>query len=224
MSKVGLGRRDAFALLLGAIPAAAAAAENSRDLAWLMGADGALSVPPIGAPEAAQNAYVYTEAARALAVGQFPSVAMAPLFAFAGVRVGQIAISRRAVVVAYEMAPGSLLPPHNHPNYSVATIGVAGEAAVTQYELDGEAPAFESRAPFSVRRTIERVLRPGEAVTLIPDRDNVHTFRAGPNGARFIDVATPHGPDVGFSYMRIAEAAFSGSSDRFEAHWTSRRG
>lgn len=216
-------RRDALALLLAALPGAAIA-QNGRDLAWLMAPEGSLPVPPIGASEAAQNAYVYTEAARALAVGAFPDVEMSPLFAFAGVRVGQLGISRRAVVVAYDMAPGALLPPHNNPNYSVATIGLAGEAAVTQNEPDEALPEFASRAPFAVRRTIERVLRAGEAVTLVPDRDNIHTFRAGPNGARFLDVATPHGPDIGFSYMRIAEASVSGTRDRFEAHWTSRRG
>jgi len=216
-------RREALAALLAAMPAAAAA-RAGRDLAWLMSEEGALPVPPVGATEAEQNAFVYTEAARALAVEGFPEVGMSPLFAFEGVRVGQLALSRRAVVVAYEMAPGAVLPPHNHPNYSVATIGLGGEAIVTQYEPEGALPVFESRAPFQVRRTIDRVLRRGEAVTLVPDRDNIHTFRAGSAGARFLDVATPHGADVGFSYMRIAAQARAGSSDRFEAHWTSRRG
>ena len=69
--------------------------------------------------------------------------------------------------------------------------------------VNSTAPPFESQERFTVRRTAGRVLRPGEATTLSPSRDNIHTFEAGPHGARFVDLFSIHGQDVGFSYLAI---------------------
>jgi hypothetical protein len=94
-------------------------------------------------------------------------------------------------VIAYRAAPEAVLPAHNHPNYSVATVGIAGEALVSQFEVEGQAPPFEAATTFQVRKTTERVLRMGDAVTLSPAYDNIYTFRVGPQGAVWIDVTAP---------------------------------
>jgi hypothetical protein len=83
--------------------------------------------------------------------------------------------------------------------------------------LDGGAPAFLSRSSFYVRQTSGRVLRAGEASTLAPGRDNIHTFTAERAGARFVDITIAHGPDAGFSYLNIeGQEALGG---RRLAHW-----
>lgn len=127
-----------------------------------------------------------------------------------GVEIGPLArteppddVLHGVALVSYRLAPGALLEPHNHPNYSVATLCVEGEARVTHYEPDAAAPSFSSREPFTVRRTAERLLRPRQATTLSPSRDNIHTFRAGPHGARLVDLFSVHGQDAGFSYLDI---------------------
>jgi PCO_ADO len=119
------------------------------------------------------------------------------------------------------MAPNSVLPPHNHPHYSVATVGLEGEARVMHYEPESSAPAMTSTEPFTVRKTAERLLRPGDVTTLSPSRDNIHTFRAGPAGARFVDLFSNHGGDIGFSFVDIDPLA-AADSDSFRARWIGR--
>jgi hypothetical protein len=50
-------------------------------------------------------------------------------------------------------------------------------------------------------------------------RDNIHTFQAGRNGARGIDISTYHGPDVGFSFLDIAATSKEPERRLFEAAW-----
>lgn len=119
-------------------------------------------------------------------------------------------------VVEWRMAPGAFLPPHCHPNFSVCTLGLEGEAVLRNFEIAGEAPPFKSPTGFEVRQTHEELIGPGRVNTLSPSRDNIHTFRAGAKGARGIDLSTPHGPSIGFSFLELGEA--TGGSNR-KARW-----
>lgn len=172
-----------------------------------------------------QDAYVYGLASRALCVNDFPVPKMGRM-GRTGVEIGSLGrtepptdIVHGTALVSYRMAPNAVLQPHNHPNYSVATVGLEGEARVTHYESESSAPAFTSRDPFTVRRTAERLLRPRDVTTLSPSRDNIHTFRAGPAGARFVDLFSNHGGDVGFSFLDIDAQPAAAGSDAFRARW-----
>jgi hypothetical protein len=121
-------------------------------------------------------------------------------------------------IIQWRLAPHAYLPPHNHPHYNVLTLGLGGEAEVTHYELDGEAPAFESSAAFRLRRTRTSLIAPRRVSPLTTVRDNIHTFRAGSGGARGIDITTLNGADIGFSFIEIGTALDLGR-DVFEAHW-----
>jgi len=90
---------------------------------------------------------------------------------------------------------------------------------VTHYEVDGEAPAFDSPSPFAVRRTRETLIAPRRLSPLTSARDNIHTFRAGPKGARGIDINTQAGKDIGFSFLDIAASALDASKGTFAARW-----
>jgi hypothetical protein len=121
-------------------------------------------------------------------------------------------------VIAYRAAPGVVQPPHDHPKYSVATMGLEGAVRVRYFEPDGEAPPHSSREPFRVRKTAERWLEPRSVMTLTPTRDNIHTFEAGPDGARWVDFNTAHAPDD-FSYLRLMPCTSERTGDLFDAKW-----
>jgi hypothetical protein len=179
-------------------------------------------LPAVSAAE--QNAYIYRLAATAMLVDRFP---MPKLEAYGktAIEIGPLGRTDPAdrihgvALVAYRMAPGALLEPHNHPHYSVTTIGIEGEAEVRHFEPAQDAPPMTSRERFVVRKTAQRVIRPGEASTLTPSRDNVHTFRAGPQGARLVDLFSIHGDDVGFAYLNIAAQPTVSGGDTHVAQW-----
>jgi len=52
--------------------------------------------------------------------------------------------------------------------------------------------------------------------TVAPQRDNIHTFKAGSRGARGIDLTTMHGAMGPFSYLKIEEAA---GGHLYRARW-----
>ena len=122
-------------------------------------------------------------------------------------------------IVEWQLEPGAYLPPHCHPNASVCTLGLEGEARIRNFELVGQAPEFSSRKSFLVRETHNEIMAPGRINTLSSMRDNIHTFQAGRNGARGIDISSYHGPDVGFSFLDIAITAKDIERRLFEAAW-----
>jgi hypothetical protein len=122
-------------------------------------------------------------------------------------------------IVEWQLEPGACLPPHCHPNASVCTLGLEGEARIRNFEVVGQAPEFSSRKTFLVRETHNEVIAPGRINALSSLRDNIHTFQAGRTGARGIDISTYHGPDIGFSFLDIATTPNETERRIFEAAW-----
>lgn len=122
-------------------------------------------------------------------------------------------------IIQWRMEPGAILPPHNHPNASVCTFGFEGEIRLRNFEIEGQAPAYESGKIFRLRETHNEPLTPGRINTLSPARDNIHTFRAAKQGARGIDISTLHGPSAPFSFVDINEEPIDPESRIFEATW-----
>jgi len=122
-------------------------------------------------------------------------------------------------IIEWQLEPRAFLPPHCHPNASVCTVGLEGEAQIRNFEIKGEAPEFSSRKTFLVRETHNEIIAPGRINTLSSMRDNIHTFQAGKNGARGIDISTYHGPDVGFSFLDIAATTRDPDAKVYEAAW-----
>ncbi len=122
-------------------------------------------------------------------------------------------------IVEWQLEPGAWLPPHCHPNASVCTLGLEGEARIRNFEVVGAAPEFDSRKSFMVRETHNEIIAPGRINTLSSMRDNIHTFQAGKTGARGIDISTYHGPNIGFSFLDIATTPKESEQRTFEAAW-----
>ena len=122
-------------------------------------------------------------------------------------------------IIEWRMEPGAILPPHCHPNASVCTVGIAGEARIRNFEIAGQAPEFTSRQSFRVRETHNEILTPGRTNTLSAARDNIHTFQAGRTGARGMDISTLHGPNIGFSFLELESKPADLDQRLFEAVW-----
>lgn len=126
------------------------------------------------------------------------------------------------VVIQWRMHPRAVLPAHCHPGASVCTLGLEGEARLRNFEVEGEAPAFNSGSgkSFLIRETHSQLITPGRVNTLSPVRDNIHYFEAGPDGARGIDVTTPHSGDGSFSFVAFEPDRPKDPRRRvFEASW-----
>lgn len=124
-------------------------------------------------------------------------------------------------VVVLRGLPGATLQAHNHPDYSVATMGLAGAVRVLNFEHEGTPPPYTSTERFKLRQTSEHWLGARDVVTLTPERDNIHTFEAGPEGALWVDISTPHpnGTATNFSYLHLYPGSRQRVGDLYEGVW-----
>jgi hypothetical protein len=122
-------------------------------------------------------------------------------------------------VVEWKMSPNAYHPPHNHPNASVCTVGIEGEARIRNFEVVGNAPEFSSTEKFKVRETHNEIISAGRINALSAKRDNIHTFQVGKNGARGIDISAFHGENVGFSFLDIQSEPIEAEKQIFAATW-----
>ena len=123
-------------------------------------------------------------------------------------------------IIQWRMEPGAVLPPHNHPNASVCTLGFEGEVRLRNFEIIGEAPDYASKRTFRVRETRNEIMSHGRINTLSPVRDNIHCFQVGSEGARGIDINTLHGKTNNFSFLDISKTPADSDRRIFEAAWS----
>ena len=122
-------------------------------------------------------------------------------------------------IIQWRMEPGAFLPPHNHPNASVCTVGYEGEVRLRNFEIVGEAPAYDSKKTFRVCETHNQTMTHGRISTLSPTRDNIHCFQVGKAGARGIDINTLHGKMGAFSFLEISKTPVDSERPIYEAAW-----
>lgn len=170
--------------------------------------------------------YSYTIASLAAELDEVPQPDFSRFGSFyPPVELGIVHRGSPFIVIHWKLAPGAFLPAHCHPKTSVCTVGLAGEARLRNFEIAGTAPDFntDSTTPFDLRETKSEVMRKGRINTLSPDRDNIHCFHAGRDGARGIDITTPHGGDGKFSFLTLDYRKPVDAENRlFEATWTGR--
>jgi hypothetical protein len=127
-------------------------------------------------------------------------------------------------IIQWRMEPGATLPPHNHPNASVCTLGYEGEVQLRNFEILGEAPDYASKKTFRLQETRNERMTHGRISTLSPSRDNIHCFKVGKVGARGIDINTMHSKSAPFSFIDINEKAVDLESRIYEAVWNPQLG
>lgn len=123
-------------------------------------------------------------------------------------------------IIQWRMEPCANLPPHNHPNASVCTLGFEGEVGLRNFEIVGEAPDYYSKKTFRVRETHSQTLARGRISTLSPARDNIHWFQVGKEGGRGIDIHTLHGKPGAFSFLEIGRTPADAEERIYEAAWS----
>jgi hypothetical protein len=168
-----------------------------------------------------EEQYIYRLAAEAVNAPDVPPGSKTGKFAKLDppVEFGPVFRGAPIMIIQWKLAPNAWLPPHNHPHYDVLTVGLEGEALVTHYDVDGDAPPFDATSSFAVRRTRETLIAPRRLSPLTSSRDNIHTFKAGPKGARGIDINTRAGDDIGFSFLKIDAKPLDASRGTFSARW-----
>jgi hypothetical protein len=169
-----------------------------------------------------QDAYLYSLAHWAARL-RLETIPRARLFRFEALNPPvHFGVGYRGVpfmVVEWWLEPDAFLPPHNHPNYSVCTLGIEGEARIRNFQIAGDAPDFTSKDIFHVRETHSQLMSAGRINSLSPARDNIHTFKAGKSGARGVDFGTLYGKDIGFSFLNIEEKPRDAEGRIYEASW-----
>lgn len=123
-------------------------------------------------------------------------------------------------IIQWRLEPGAVLPPHNHPNASVCTLGYQGQVRLRNFEIEGEAAPYSEKRSFRVRETHNEMMAPRRINTLSPTRDNIHCFQAGKEGARGIDISTLHGTTNDFRFLEIAAKPIEPDGHIFEATWS----
>jgi quercetin dioxygenase-like cupin family protein len=122
------------------------------------------------------------------------------------------------VVLHWRMEPRARVSLHPHTYGNVVTLGLEGEALIQNYEVDGVAD-YERATPFTVRKTHEQILRPGE-INLVPlAHGYVHGFVAGPKGARGLDITTrirDKQPNVA---LEVAATPIDAARGLYEGTW-----
>jgi len=138
---------------------------------------------------------------------------------------GPILGSPTFLILEFEMAPNAPIQAHNHVGWSFVSVGVEGEATVRHYEPDGKAPdpGSELDVPFAIREVQRTVLTRGRSSSLTRTRANIHEFRSGPEGARFIDFGVnygkPNGGYTSFSKLVIDESPTDAARGIHTARW-----
>ena len=96
-------------------------------------------------------------------------------------------------VLHWRLEPGAVCWPHAHTYGNVVSIGIEGVAQVRNYEVVG-APDYTFGGTFRVRQTVDQLLTPGSVNLVSLERNYIHGFVAGADGARGLDITTPLKP------------------------------
>jgi hypothetical protein len=90
----------------------------------------------------------------------------------------------------------------------------------SNYEVIGE-PDYAYGGTFRVRQTVDQLLGPGDVNLVSLQRNYIHGFVAGPDGARGLDITTrlkPR-PEHGTPFLDIGAAPVDEFTRTFEASW-----
>ena len=138
-----------------------------------------------------------------------------------GLKTGPAWFEGRIFVVELTLEPHAEIQPHNHPSHNAVSLGLAGTCQYEHYEIVGKAPPSIPGTPsFTVQRTRSGLLFPGRLSELTRTRDNIHTFRAGKDGATILDFTSTVGnPKTEFSALQIDTKPRDTFSRLYQARW-----
>jgi quercetin dioxygenase-like cupin family protein len=123
-------------------------------------------------------------------------------------------------VLHWRLEPGARCRPHAHTYGNVLSVGLEGLVRASNYEVVGEAD-YAFGGTFRVRQTVDQLLGPGDVNLVSLQRNYIHGFVAGPDGARGLDITTrlkPR-PEHGTPFLDIGASPVDEFTRIFEASW-----
>ena len=123
-------------------------------------------------------------------------------------------------VLHWRLEPGAVCRPHAHTYGNVVSLGLEGTVRVSNYEVVGTRD-YAFGGTFQVRKTVDQLLSRGDVNLVSLERNYIHGFVAGPDGARGLDITTPlkPRPDHGTPYLSIGRRANDEFREVFDASW-----
>ena len=123
-------------------------------------------------------------------------------------------------VLHWRLEPGAICRPHAHTYGNVISVGLEGMERAANYEVVGE-PNYEDDSVFEVRQTVDQLLGPGDTNLVSLERNYIHGFVAGPDGARGLDITTrlkPR-PEHSTPFLEIGTNPLNEFLRTYEARW-----
>lgn len=166
---------------------------------------------------AGQDRYLLTLAALAVRLTDVPRPEFRDTVQGKGVSIGVNGAPGPFVILHWKMEPGAVIRAHAHTYGNVVTLGLHGVAQVENHEVVG-ARDYTSSEAFEVRRTVTQRLTPGSTNLVSLERNYIHGFRAGPEGARGLDITTRVAEKQPTPYL-VLGAPVAGGDGLVEGHW-----
>jgi hypothetical protein len=135
------------------------------------------------------------------------------------VEFGPLHVAAPLAIIQWRLAPGATLPAHNHEPADIISLCIEGECTVRHFDIVGDAPGYSSGETFLIRETRNDLLTPGRMSSLSTARDNIHTFRAGKEGAWGIDINSILPGNKKFSFLDFADRPRDPQNRIYEAAW-----
>jgi quercetin dioxygenase-like cupin family protein len=123
-------------------------------------------------------------------------------------------------VLHWRLEPGARCRPHAHTYGNVVSIGLEGVVRASNYEVVG-GPDYQYSGTFQARQTVDQLLGPGDVNLVSLERNYIHGFVAGPDGARGLDITSrlkPR-PEHGTPFLDVGRSPEDNFLRTFESSW-----
>lgn len=135
-----------------------------------------------------------------------------------GTWIGGSGMAKPVIALHWKMNPGASIRHHAHTYGNVVTLGLDGMTQIENFEVVGERD-YDTSDTFQVRRTISQLLTPGSTNLVNLERNYIHGFRAGVDGARGLDITTRIHPRRETPYLVLREQDKI-DTNVFDGNWT----
>jgi len=116
------------------------------------------------------------------------------------------------------LGPGAVVGDCPHTYGNVVTLGLEGETGIGNFEqVDGM--DLETKGTFRIRKTCDQIVGAGGTNLVSLERNYVHGFQAGPNGARGLDLTTRIKPKRPSQSLQLSKKPIDEALGVWEASW-----
>lgn len=127
------------------------------------------------------------------------------------------------LIIVVKLTPGAVIFPHRHNAHDILTVGLEGLCTFTHYQTVGNAPTSDdTETIWRIQQTKTGIMTRGRTSDLTVERDHIHTFQAGEDGATILDFLTPKNDEGQTPIIHIEEEAQDDFLRIHEARWTDR--